>query len=282
MQRVMFKAFFCLFLLFSAQSSLQAQEPSNEPVVKAQIQNDDEARASQEKISKTASLTNKLLNDYRSTLKEIENAKIYNAQLRKIIESQKKDKIQIIENIRNTRHTDKQIVPLMLEMLSALEQFIQLDLPFLKTERQERLKTIKTLMDRADVTVSEKYRKIMEAYHTEVEYGRTIGVYQGLKNIEGKELTVEFLRLGRLSLIYQTLDSSYQAYWSQKEKKWMSIPSKYKKEVKDGFRTAKKEITSGLVTAWIQPPVKELPVLLPQTPEKEQAPPTAEEEGGSE
>ena len=260
----MFKSFLCLFLVFLT-LALPAEEPSNEPVVKAQIQNDDKARASQEKISQTASSTNKLLSDYRSTLKEIENAKIYNAQLRKIIESQKKDKIQIIEDIRNTRHTDKQIVPLMVEMLAALEQFIQLDLPFLKKQRQERLKEIKTLMDQANVTVSEKYRKIMEAYHTEVEYGRTIGVYQGLKNIEGKELTVEFLRLGRLSLIYQTLDSSRQAYWSQKEKKWIPIASKYKKEVKDGFRVAKKEITSGLVSAWIQSPVKDFPILLPQT-----------------
>jgi len=45
------------------------------------------------------------------------------------------------------------------------------------------------MMPRADVTVSEKYRRIVEAYQLEMEYGRTIG---GLpRRAYGK--TVDFL-----------------------------------------------------------------------------------------
>ena len=34
-------------------------------------------------------------------------------------------------------------------------------------------------MTRADVTISEKYRRIVEAYQVEMDYGRTIEAYEG-------------------------------------------------------------------------------------------------------
>ena len=34
-------------------------------------------------------------------------------------------------------------------------------------------------MGRADVTISEKYRRILEAYQVEMDYGRTIEAYEG-------------------------------------------------------------------------------------------------------
>ena len=68
-------------------------------------------------------------------------------------------------------------------------------------------------MDRADVTISEKYRRILEAYQIELEYGRTLDAYEGRLGAGADARTVEFVRLGRVTLMYRTLDGSETGYW---------------------------------------------------------------------
>ena len=69
---------------------------------------------------------------------------------------------------------NKILLPLLLRMIKVLEEFVLLDAPFLKEERIARVELIKNMMDRPDVSLSDKYRHIMEAYQIEMEYGRTI------------------------------------------------------------------------------------------------------------
>jgi hypothetical protein len=64
----------------------------------------------------------------------------------------------------------------MQNMLDTLARFVDLDVPFLLDERSKRVATLKEMMTRADVSVSEKYRRIVEAYVVEMD-GRTIEAY---------------------------------------------------------------------------------------------------------
>jgi len=139
----------------------------------------------------------------------------------------------------------------MLEMLKSLENFVQLDIPFLKTERTKRVKDLKSMMDRSDVTTSEKYRRILEAYTIENAYGRSVEVYRDLQEVDGKELTVDVLRVGRISLIYQTLDGEKGAYWSKNQKRWIELPSKYNKAVAVGIKVAREHAAPNFVITMI-------------------------------
>ena len=96
----------------------------------------------------------------------------------------------------------------------------------------------------------------MEAYQIEHEYGRTVDVYTGPKNIDGNTLTVDFLRIGRLSLIYQTLDREDGAYWSQSQKKWIPLPSRYKRIVSESIDIARKQKAPNFVFAFVNTPKK--------------------------
>jgi hypothetical protein len=138
-------------------------------------------------------------------------------------------------------------------MLDALERFVRLDLPFQLDERNRRITSLKEAMGRADVTVSEKYRRIIEAYQIETDYGRTLEAYQG-ELVEGERArTVRFLRLGRVALMYQTLDGEETGYWDADQKQWVQDDS-YRSAVKHGFGVADKALAPDLLTAPIPAP----------------------------
>jgi hypothetical protein len=128
----------------------------------------------------------------------------------------------------------------MQTMLDTLEQFVALDVPFLIEERTNRVETLKKMMTRADVAISEKYRRILEAYQVEMDYGRTIEAYEGqLAAGDSVARTVQFLRVGRVTLLYQTLDGSETGYWDADQKSWV-VGDEYAHGFKEGIAVAKK------------------------------------------
>lgn len=249
-----------LFLLSLAWSLSGAKDPPEKsPLDKAttaQKQNDGEAIASQEKITKIANEIRTTVDHYRLVNRQIDNTKIYNQQLRDLIQSQKQEMTSIREQIKSLKNTNKEIMPLMARMLNNLEKFVSLDLPFLPEERKNRLANLKAMMKRADVSTSEKYRRILEAYQVENEYGRTIEAYKGIQKHENQEITVDFLRVGRLNLIYQSVDRKKASYWNQKEGRWVYLPSAYSKTVRKGIRMARKQLPPDLIKLPIPAPQK--------------------------
>ncbi len=225
----------------------KAPTASLNQLTRTQKQNDRDATASQKKITQIANATRSLLDDYRVVNRQVENTKVYNQQLRDLIGSQKKEMKSIGQQIQGLAKTNKEILPLMSRMIDHLEKFISLDSPFLPDERRHRLETLKVMIKRADVSTSEKYRRILEAYQIENEYGRTIEAYKGLQKHDGQELTVDFLRIGRLSLIYQSVNGDKGGYWDKENRRWANLPSEYKKTVRRGIRMARKQLAPDLI-----------------------------------
>ena len=116
---------------------------------------------------------------------------------------------------------------------------MQLDVPFLVEERAKRVATLQEMMGRADVTFSEKYRRILEAYQVEMEYGRTIETYEGWLGSGDDARTVNFLRVGRVSLLYQTLDGKETGDWDAEKKGWV-VDEHYAHGFKEGVAVARK------------------------------------------
>ena len=243
------------FSLWSSEEKQPQEEKKLQQLMGEQEKNHQKGAESQKKISSLAEETTDIEAEYQAVITDIRNTRVHNEQLKKYIQNQKEEIQSIREQIVEAKKTNKEITPLMLDMLEMLKQLIKADVPFLLTERREHWKKIKGIMDRADVTVSEKYRKIIEAYQREIEYGNTMDSYQGFQDIEGKEeVHVDYLRIGRLILIYQTLDEKKQAYWDQKQEKWIKLPSRYSKAVKEGFKIAKKQMTPSLLTLPVPAP----------------------------
>ena len=135
----------------------------------------------------------------------------------------------------------------MLRMIDGLANFIQLDLPFLLNERTSRVNNLKVTMDRGDISTSEKFRLIIEAYKTELEYGRTIESYRDTITINNVETSADFLRIGRVALTYLTVDGSKGGYWDTNSSSWKKSTSSIKRSTADALKVASKQAPPALI-----------------------------------
>ena len=206
-----------------------------------------DAQKSQQKVNKLSDQTQDILREYRQTTQQIENAKIYNDQLRKIIATQEQEKISIAEQIEEITDTSKKVVPMMVEKVANFEQIVNLDMPFLPEERAKRVSDLKDTLNRADVSNSEKFRHILEAYQVENDYGRTIEAYRGIRKADGAEKTVDYLRIGRIAFMYQTLDAKETGIYNNQTRKWETLDSSYRKSVLEAIKMARKQSAPQLV-----------------------------------
>jgi hypothetical protein len=143
--------------------------------------------------------------------------------------------------------TQREIFPLMSRMVETLGRFVELDVPFQLDERRQRVKRLTALLDDPGVSIAEKFRRILEAYQIENDYGRTLEVYRDSLNLEGEPRTVDFLRVGRVVLIYRSLDGLASGVWVQKTRTWQRLPDIYRTSVKNGFRIARKQAAPDLL-----------------------------------
>ncbi len=235
-----------LLVAFAAMGSGTAVAVDLDQLVAQRMEVNDEAAKSQVRIDKLSDDTDRLTAEYRVILQRIDALRVYNKQVSELIGSQEEEKVSLRRQIDDVELVGREVTPLMLGMLDAIENFVELDVPFLPEERSDRIADLHDVMVRADVTDAERYRRIMEAYQIENEFGRTIEAYQGELNLDGATRQVDFLRVGRVGFYSQTLDGSETGVWDQKKKVWTDA-SKSGSGVRLGIRMAKKQTAPDLL-----------------------------------
>ena len=212
------------------------------------------SKDSQTIVSNLSDETQDLLGQYRLVLQQIDRLVAYNDYVERLIVDQEAQIIDIRKQLDQFALIERGIVPLMLDSIDTLDKFIDLDVPFLLEERKARVARLRTIMDLSDVTVSEKYRQIMDAYQIETTYGRDIEAYTGLLEIDGESRQVDFLRIGRTSLTYQTPDQEETGFWNKQTGQWEKLPNKYQNYVTQGLRVARKQVTPNILELPIEAP----------------------------
>ncbi|MDA1075142.1 MAG: DUF3450 domain-containing protein [Proteobacteria bacterium] len=212
------------------------------------------AKSSQAKIDALTEETRELLSEYKTVLKEIEGLQVYNAQLEKQIGNQERELKELSTSIDEVTIIERQVTPLMIRMIDGLEQFVNLDMPFRLDERMERIDRLREMMDRADVVVSEKFNQVLNAYQIENEFGRTMESYSDTINVDGKDRKVDILKVGRISLVYQTPDGAESGVWNTTADEWQTLSDDYKSPIQTGIRMANQQLSVGLLTLPVKGP----------------------------
>lgn len=192
----------------------------------------------QKKINKNEVIREDLLNEYKYVNSSLKSTKSYNAQLEKIIHSQEDELKSLKQQIIDIEETQKNIFPLMSDMIHSLSALIDQDTPFLLKERHERVQRLENSLSRADIQTHEKYRIILEAFKIEYDYAKTIESYQDKID----EKTYNILRLGRVGLYYQSLNLKEYGYYNNQTKIWENISdNKSKSNIRKAIKIAKKQ-----------------------------------------
>ena len=229
-----------------------------ETVVQAQIAADKDAVESQKRINDLDDQAKEMLQKYNLLLVETESMNNYSDQIALQVKDQNEAIASYNQQLVDIENTAREVMPMMQRMLDQIDRFVQLDIPFLLEERRERIQKLKDVMGKADVAISEKYRRIVEAYQIELDFGRTLEAYDGKLEGDAAGRSVKFLRVGRVTLCYQTLDGTETGYWDKEKKGWV-VDNSYRAAVKQGFAVALKQGAPELIQAPVPAPVDAKP-----------------------
>lgn len=217
-------------------TDLKALQQEGSQIQRAAVQ-------SQEKINTIYEQSQELLGEYRQVTDQTENLKVYNDFLATLVADQQRQINAIQRQIDGLEDTRKGTVPLMFRMIDALEQFVKADIPLRTERRLERVEKLRELMGRSDVQMSEQYRQILEAYSIEVGYGSELASFQGALPLNGQDITVDFVHVGRLSLMALSLDGKSGWVWNKDASTWTELPASYLASVGQFIKMARREAT---------------------------------------
>jgi len=234
-----------------AQEQPPGQQPQSEEALRrieaTGAARNEERRAAQTAIDTVHGETRALVDSYRAELKVVEGLETYIEMLDVQLANQAEEIDTLQTSITDVAVIERQILPLLARMIDGLQQFVALDVPFLPEERTERVTRLRGLLTRSDVTVAEKARRVFEAFQIESDYGRTIEAYRAKLNLNGASFDADFLRVGRVALMYRTVGDERLGFWADDH--WEPLPdSPYRRLLEQGLRVARQEVAPELLT----------------------------------
>lgn len=192
--------------------------------------------------------------EFARELKLVEGLKVYNDQLTKQLSAQQTARNEILVSIEKSKDLEPQVVPLLTKMLVALERFVKADLPFHLDDRLESVGRLKGLMVSAEASTSDRFRNIMDIYTAEIEYGNSYEAYKETLPINGNDIEVDMLRIGRVALFYQTRDQKTSGMWDTATGAWKELDSSLNRNIRTAIKVAAKTVAPELLSLPISAP----------------------------
>ena len=201
---------------------------------------------SQAKINSIYEQTQDLLAEYRNTVDEADVLRGYNDHVQRMVDDQKANVVSLQRQIDSIDEFKQVVVPLMYKMIDTLETFINLDVPMNIDRRNARVANLRAVMNDSNVTTSEQFRLVLEAYEIEAGYGTIFDAYQGEIDLGGRTLTADFVHMGRIAFVAQSLDAKHSWLWNNDTRAWEELGDEYLKPITDAIRMARKQLPMDL------------------------------------
>jgi Protein of unknown function (DUF3450) len=181
---------------------------------------------------------------YARTIREANITARYDRQIEQQLRSQEAEMATLEQQLASLDAMAVDVQALLQRMFDGLEQFVSADIPFSAEERAQRVERLRDLMASVEASPSEKYRRLVEAYQIELEYGRTMNAYKQTL-ADGRE--ADIIRLGHVTLLYRTTDGTESGHWDNQQKTWVPDPG-LNRAIEEALGIAKEERAPDLIT----------------------------------
>ncbi len=224
---------------FAAADALKDLQKAEETIVKSSAK-------SQNKINNIYEQTQDLLAEYRNVVDQADVLEGYNDHVQRMVDDQNANIASLERQIAGIDKIKQGVVPLMYKMIDTLEKFVELDVPVNIEPRKERIANLRDVMSDSNVTTSEQFRLVLEAYEIEAGYGTIFDAYQGELDLGGSTITADFVHMGRVALIAQSLDYKQAWVWNNEARSWDQLGDEYLKGITDTIRMARQQLPMDL------------------------------------
>jgi chromosome segregation ATPase len=147
------------------------------------------------------------------------------------VDASRADIAELQRAIAESQHLTAQMQPLLQDTVQQLEKQVDHDLPFLAQERQARLQNLNVALADEKLSLGEKFRRVMEALQVEIEYGSNVDVTQRTLQLNGREVLMNQVRIGRLAMFAQSLDGQRSVIYDLASQRWQAVASTYNREI---------------------------------------------------
>ena len=231
----------CLALAVPAQAQLESalQEAKSSTAAAAQAQ-----RQIEELDDRADSATR----DYAAALQQADNLRLFVDRQDIFLESQRSELDSLRRQIATVESIKQGVVPMMLRMVVELEDSVAADIPFKINERNARIADVKSIVSDPEVSPAEQYRRILNAYEIETNYGYQVESYEGAHPSRPGNV-VNFVRFGRTSWVYVTKDESEVAVYDMASNSWTPVSGADSIALRQAIRVANEEAAPAIIYA---------------------------------
>lgn len=179
------------------------------------------ARESQQRIDQFDAETRALHQKRRAAELRTQQLADYAGQLEQEAAVQDQRRAQIEAELKRVSALGGELLPLTRRMLAALETQVARDPPFLLDVRRKRISGITAMLGDPQHSAAEKFRRVLEAWRSEAEYGNTLGAEDAATDCTGAPGASTLVRIGRVG--FYCVASGQAARWDAATRAWTPL-----------------------------------------------------------
>ncbi len=177
-----------------------------------------------------------MVGEFRTLLQRKTAAELYAKQQAAAVESQQREIASLTDQLSRVDEITSQTVPMLETLIDDLDAFIDADLPFRLEQRKERIQRLRNYLSDPAISVTERYRQIMDAYTAEMEVGRKTDTWKETITVDDKEVTVDMVLFGRVAMVYMDPTGRHAKRYDRETQTWVDLENKYKPEIEKAIR----------------------------------------------